>query len=128
MKKELNLALCKGRHEILQATDGAIFPEVIPEKVMLNQEVLEEWAWNGVWNAAYAKNFCTTDENFWDAEEWGGGVRLAVSSDTHVHVYVTGLTVALIAVLNVCRRHNLSVTCWHYNRETAEYFPQEIEP
>jgi hypothetical protein len=26
MKKELNIALCKGRHDIPQAKDGAIFP------------------------------------------------------------------------------------------------------
>lgn len=41
-------------------------------------------------------------------------------------IYVTGLTVALIAALNVCREYQISVTLMHYNRETGEYYPQEV--
>lgn len=41
-------------------------------------------------------------------------------------LYVTGLTPALIAVLNVCRRNETAVTLFHFNRETGDYFPQVV--
>lgn len=41
-------------------------------------------------------------------------------------LYVTGLTPALIAVLNVCRRNDIMVTLYHFNRETGDYFPQVV--
>nr|DAG52805.1 MAG TPA: hypothetical protein [Caudoviricetes sp.] len=42
-------------------------------------------------------------------------------------LYVTGLTVALIAVLNVARELNISVTLWHFNRENGDYYSQEVK-
>lgn len=44
-----------------------------------------------------------------------------------LNLYVTGLTVALIAVLNVCREQKIKVTLYHYNRETGDYYPQEVK-
>lgn len=44
-----------------------------------------------------------------------------------LNLYVTGLTVALIAVLNVCREQKIKVTLYHYNRETGNYYPQEVK-
>lgn len=44
-----------------------------------------------------------------------------------LNLYVTGLTVALIAVLNVCREQKIKVTLYHYNRETGKYYPQEVK-
>lgn len=46
---------------------------------------------------------------------------------TKLNLYVTGLTVALIAVLNVARELNIKVTLWHYNRETNDYYYQEVK-
>ena len=39
---------------------------------------------------------------------------------------VDPLAVALVAVLNVCRQEGVDVTLWHFNRETGEYYPQEV--
>lgn len=44
-----------------------------------------------------------------------------------LNLYVTGLTVALIAVLNVCREQKIKVTLYHFNRETGNYYPQEVK-
>lgn len=41
-------------------------------------------------------------------------------------LYVTGLTVALVAVLNVCHIEGIAVTLYHYNRETGDYYPQRV--
>lgn len=45
----------------------------------------------------------------------------------HLDLYVTGLTVALIAALNACRSLGITVTLWHFNRETGKYYSQEVE-
>jgi len=42
-------------------------------------------------------------------------------------LYVTGLTVALICVVNVCRELNIKLTLMHYNRDNGEYYPQEVK-
>ena len=44
-----------------------------------------------------------------------------------LNLYVTGLTVALIAVLNVCREQKIKVTLYHFNKETGNYYPQEVK-
>lgn len=44
-----------------------------------------------------------------------------------LNLYVTGLTVALVAVLNVCREKHIAVTLYHFDRETGSYYPQEVK-
>ena len=41
-------------------------------------------------------------------------------------LYVTGLTVALVAVLNACRQLGIVVTLYHYDREEGNYYPQKV--
>lgn len=53
--------------------------------------------------------------------------RLASLEITRLHLYVTGLTVALITVLNVARELGIKVTLWHFNRETGKYYSQEVK-
>lgn len=49
-----------------------------------------------------------------------GGIKYLV-------VYVTGLTVALMEVVNYCHRNNINLVLMHFNRETGEYYPQEVD-
>lgn len=44
----------------------------------------------------------------------------------HVTLYVTGLSVALVAVINACIKGRTKLTLMHYNRETNDYYPQEV--
>ena len=46
---------------------------------------------------------------------------------TKLHLYGTGLTVALIAVLNVTKELNIKVTLWHFDRESGKYYSQEVK-
>lgn len=48
-------------------------------------------------------------------------------SNAKVIIYVTGLTVALIATLNILKEYNAKVTLMHYNLITEDYFPQEVK-
>lgn len=41
-------------------------------------------------------------------------------------VYVTGLTVALVEVINICHEKGVRLTLMHFDRNTATYFPQEV--
>lgn len=43
-----------------------------------------------------------------------------------VIICVTGLTVALIAALNVCRTRGVQVVLMHYNNATGEYYAQLV--
>lgn len=43
-----------------------------------------------------------------------------------LHIYVTGLTVALIASLNACKKLNKKVVLYHFDRISGEYYPQEV--
>ena len=41
-------------------------------------------------------------------------------------LYVTGLTVVLVEILNWCRQHSIGVTLWHYDAKTGQYFGQNV--
>lgn len=43
-----------------------------------------------------------------------------------LHLYVTGLTVTLIEVINVCRKNAIDLTLYHFNRENGNYYPQKV--
>lgn len=41
-------------------------------------------------------------------------------------VYVTGLSVALVAVINACHSLGVCLTLMHYDRDSGEYYPQPV--
>lgn len=122
----INIALCEGRHEIPGAIDGFIFETEIQD--VTNTTRLEEQAFSGIWNACYRhyrngeSGYLMSDPD-WDGEDME---PLIIRKGVTINLYVTGLTVALIATINVCRREGLNVTLWHYNRETDSYYPQNV--
>lgn len=44
-----------------------------------------------------------------------------------LNLYVTVLTVALIAVLNACRNLQIKVVLYHYDQVNDSYYKQEVE-
>ena len=100
--KELYLELCRGRHEIALAKDGAIFPFKIKDVEAVSS--LEEMA---------SKHLAFL------ISKKGDKIR-------KVNIFVTGFTPALVAALNACRNMGVTVKLWHFNAETQKYFPQEV--
>lgn len=49
-----------------------------------------------------------------------------LSSVKALNLYVTGLSVALVAVINVCHREDIMLTLWHYDRDSGNYYPQSV--
>lgn len=43
-----------------------------------------------------------------------------------LNLYVTGLTVALVTVINVCHNKGIDLTLWHFDRESGEYYSQKV--
>ena len=46
--------------------------------------------------------------------------------EKHIDLYVTGLTMALVSVMNAAKKHEMEITLYHFDRETGKYFPQEV--
>lgn len=42
-------------------------------------------------------------------------------------LYVTGLTVALVSVINICKELSIKLTLMHYDKSTGGYYPQEVK-
>lgn len=125
--KKLSLALCEGRHEIPEAVDGSIFRNAISD--VTDTEKMEKDAYMGIWNAAYM-HYKTGESGFLAIDpDWDGCDEepLVLATGLAVDLYVTGLTVALIAVLNVCRSNAINVTLWHFDRESGRYYTQKVK-
>ena len=45
---------------------------------------------------------------------------------TKLTLYVTGLTVALISVVNVCHRYGITLTLMHYDLASGQYYSQSV--
>lgn len=53
-------------------------------------------------------------------------VREKLENVTHLKLYVTGLTVALIEVINYCSMFDIELTLYHYNKDTNNYYAQDV--
>ena len=51
-------------------------------------------------------------------------IEKCLTGVTELHLYVTGFTPALVEVLNWCSIEDVSVTLYHFNRDTNDYVPQ----
>lgn len=91
-----NIGLCKGRHNI---------PYVNDENYVFD-EIKDIKDTDKLYNIAYEK--------------------LKDLNGESIYLYVTSLTVALIATLNICKFFNINVTLMHYDKDTNEYFEQVV--
>ena len=103
-KKTINLAVCEGRHDMPSNVTRAIFPQRLPD--IKNTLALEDWALGSL---------------FRQVKEEGCTFKTC-----YLNVYVTGLTVAVVAIINICHEYGISVSLWHHDRETGEYFEQKV--
>ena len=65
-------------------------------------------------------------ENVYDTDELERVAKMKLFRCKELTLFVTGLTVALIAVLNVCREWDIDVTLMHYDIKTGGYYSQEV--
>lgn len=128
--KTLYMALCEGRHAIPDAVDGAIFPAVIPD--VTDVRGLEVAAEAAIARAALAhyragESQCLPTAKYAQAvEDMGRFPRVDVAHTLGLVLYVTGLTVATVAVINVCIELVIPLALMHYNSNRGDYCPQEV--
>lgn len=94
---KINLGLCQGRHSIPQVSSYIFAQEVNPLDV------------DGLTRQAIVTL-----------------LELKKQGITTIDLYVTGLTVALVAVINAAITHGITLICWHFDRESGNYYPQEL--
>ena len=92
--------LCKSRHDFPQ-TRGAIFPQTIKDPTDTA----------GMYNIANRAL---------------GVFGLDLRKGDTLQVYVTGITPALVEVINWCRDNNVKLVLLNYNKETGGYFEQPV--
>ncbi len=104
------VALCEGRHQIPEASDGSIFPaEVNPLDVDGMEATADQWI---------AEHICGR----WVQHEYA----VVLTVDGILHLYVTGLSVALVAVINAASKRGIPLVLWHYDRGTGGYYSQPV--
>lgn len=125
MEKILEFSLCEGRHTI-PTKNGSIFENSIT--YVTDTERMERVAFTKLWNAAYSHY--NNGESGWlhIPIDWDGSdmVPLKFCKGLRCNLYVTGLTVATVAVINVCREEGIDLTLYHYDRESGSYYPQKV--
>lgn len=95
----VNLALCESRHEMPGEVEGAIFQNTVDPTDLLTLRL----------QCARSLKSAVTDK----------GIK-------YLCVYVTGLTVALVEVINWCIEHHVQCVFMHYDKNTGKYFPQDL--
>ena len=95
----VRLALCESRHEMPEEVEGAIFPQTIADPTDFRSMRLQV--------TRKLRPIKTS------------GIKFLV-------VYVTGLTPALVEVINWCHRNEINLILMHFDRETGEYVPQSV--
>lgn len=48
------------------------------------------------------------------------------SKEIELHLYVTGLTPCIIAVVNYCLKYKVKLVCYHYDTDIQDYRPQYV--
>lgn len=124
MEKILNMAVCEGRHNIPQATDGAIFDRQLTAEQIKDVQYLYDIAYWNIW-AACLPHYKNKETGWLKPSEFEVDVLL-VCEGVQLNLYVTGLTVAVIAAIKAAKSHEINVTLWHYDKDNDNYYPQEI--
>ena len=96
--------LCEGRHK-MPINSGSIFNTKIDPIDIQGIEKI-------------AENFVYTFQNINNTPASHRRVML--------NVYITGLTIACVAVIKACESFDQPLTLWHYDRESNNYYPQKV--
>lgn len=92
------MALCAGRHNFPQDVCGSIFPQTIndPTDIRLIDMICDN-------------TLCGH-----------------ISKGDTLRVYVTGLTVCTVSLINWCNYNHVNLVLLHYNRASGTYYEQKI--
>ena len=131
INNEINIVLCSGRHSFPENIDNYVFSNAISDPTdiaSINKtaresltEILRKEGRTSL-ECPFSRSCSDCGEFCWHCSE----STEYINYGTEINLYVTGLTVALIEVLNVCADLEISVTLYHYDRDSGNYFPQKV--
>lgn len=117
MKEIVTLALTEGCHE-LPPVDGFIFPkEADPTNLGGVNDTVSKKLQSFV--GIKKSSRMGLNQSSWEDVECFEGEKI-------LHLYVTGLTVLTASVISYCALNGISLTLFHYDRETKDYYPQRL--
>jgi hypothetical protein len=96
----IKIGLCQGQHEIPGITDYFFDTEISLINTIQLQKIAEEKLWKIM--DIYGR------------------------SNIEIELYVTGLTAALIAVINACNLNCTRINLMHYDKNACTYYKQNI--
>jgi len=111
------LGLCEGRHNL--PVDGYIFPSTLNP---VDIEGMEKMAVERL-----KELFPNVHTAYWGYPNRLKKDDIWVQFRGRLDLYVTGLTAALIAVINACLKLGIVVMLWHYDKATGEYYSQPVK-
>ena len=114
----IRVGVCKGRHEM--PVENYVFDFIEdPTDVNAMREVAIKYFFR-LWEKLPHKNCYFCDEN-------GNDVPFG-KVDAKIEIYVTGLTVAVIEVLQAALYYfsGFDITLMHFDLKSGEYFPQRL--
>lgn len=118
MKEIVTLALTEGRHE-LPPVDGFIFPkEADPTNLGGVNDTVSKKIQSFV--GIKKSSRMGLNQSSWEDVECFEGEKI-------LHLYVTtDLTVLTASVISYCALNGISLTLFHYGRETEDYYSQRL--
>lgn len=117
MTQNIKLGLCEGRHSIPEVNEYIFPADVNPLDVTGLQSAAVERLKAVFPEATVSVTNLPNQADYTDIPVYVRG---------KLDLYVTGLSVALIAALNACRELGISVTLYHYDRDGGQYYPQSV--
>ena len=119
MKNIINIGVCEARHQM--PVEEYIFPTVISSEDIVNTEKLYDEAWESI--SRIVSNY----PKITDIVSVAYGEDIVVKRpDVEIHLYATGLTVAVIAAIMAAKDMYIPVTVMHYDYVSNEYYSQRI--
>lgn len=116
----LKLGLIKGRHEIPQVTDYVFNTEVNPTDFQQMEITAKATLYPLVKNATKEPFYLGLDSDN------QSDLYTATKYRATLDLYVTGLTSALIATINVAKQLDIYITLYHFDRQSGNYLQQEV--
>ena len=123
--KDLNLGLCKNDNYKISGIKGYIFESSHIKNIKnpKNDSVV-------ILNYIYLTimDICSINQdNYIIYDEFEQTLKIDVNIHINLYFEESNMnTIALIYILNSCKLYGLSITLYHYDKETGEYFPQEV--
>lgn len=115
MKNTINAGLCKGRHEM--PVSAFIFDEIKDYQIF-------DFKWQDKVVSDYIVANCMPE---WYVPQ-DTTIATGYRCDTHLNLYVTGLTALTAAVIKQCCYYGVGLSLWHYDTATGEYKEQFVFP